>query len=556
MYCDPEQWARIRYRVLVEGATQRQVARETGISPNTIRKMLRARQPVPYGPRERVFPKLGPYLPTIRQMLSSAEPPGSSYREIYRHLRTQGFTGTYDAVGNYIRSLKPTDRMLWEAAYDAIATLDRKSAVTVLMRVAQQCQANERHRLTASGARKTPKEVVKQAAFTWLRQLLQHRMPASDLRRELGDVPDLDVLLGRLQDGGRHARNRSLVILGSLRGWPPPAICGFLGIEKKAYRGYCQAYERGGAAALFAARPPTHKKVDSEPLKRLIFTILHEPPLTYGINRTAWTMSTLQHALAEKGSPACRDTIRTITRQAGWRWLKARKVLTSTDPDYSEKVRTLRSTLAALQADEAFFSIDEYGPFIVRQHGGTALTPPGTVRTVPARQRARGTLILTAALELSTNQVTHVYSANKNTAEMIRLIEILTTKYAACRQLYLSWDAASWHTSNRLTDWLAQQNAEAQVRGGPQITVVPLPSCAPFLNVIEAVFSGMARAVIHNSNYPSAEEAKAAIDRYLAERNAHFQAHPERAGEWVWGLERQPAVFSEASTCKDPAYGR
>jgi hypothetical protein len=267
-------------------------------------------------------------------------------------------------------------------------------------------------------------------------------------------------------------------------------------------------------------------------------------------------MGTLQHALAAKGSPACRDTIRKITHQAGWRWLKARKVLTSTDPDYSEKVRTLRATLAALQPDEAFFSINEYGPFVVRQQGGRALTAPGTVRTVPTRQKARGTLILTAALELATNQVTHVYSANKNTAEMIRLIEILATQYAACRQLYLSWDAASWHASNGLKDGLAQHNAEAQVRGGAQITVVPLPSCAPFLNVIEAVFSGMARAVIHNSNYPSAEEAKAAIDRYLAERNAHFQAHLERAGEWVWGLERQPAVFSEASTCKDPAYHR
>lgn len=554
MYSDPEQWARIRYRVLVEGATQRQVARETGISMNTVRKMLRERQPVPYGPRERVFPKLGPYLQTIRQMASSAEHPDLSFREIYRHIRQQGFSGGYDTVRNYIRSLKPTDRMLWEAAYDEIRGLDKQSAVAVLMRVAKQCRANERQRLTSSAARKTHKEVTRQAAFTWLRQLSQHRMPAADLRRELGDVPDLDVLLGRLQDGGRHARNRSLVVLGSLRGWPSTAICAFLSIEKKTYCGYCQAYERGGAAALFAPRAPPRRKVDSESLKSLIFTILHEPPLNYGINRTAWTMGSLQHALAEKGSPICRDTIRKITQQAGWRWLKARKVLTSTDPDYSEKVRTLRSTLASLQPDEAFFSIDEYGPFIVRLHGGRALTPPGTVRTVPARQKARGTLILTAALELSTNQVTHVYSEKKNTAEMIRLIEILVTKYAACRQLYLSWDAASWHASNQLKGWLAQHNADAQVRGGPQIKVVPLPSCAPFLNVIEAVFSGMARAVIHNSNYPSAEEAKAAIDRYFAERNAHFQAHPERAGEWVWGLERQPAIFSEANNCKDPAY--
>ncbi|WP_244610470.1 IS630 family transposase [Microvirga pakistanensis] len=554
MFSDPEQWARIRYRVLVEGVSRSQVARETGVSMNMVRKMLREKQPVAYGPREQVFPKLGPYLQTVRDMVLGAEPPMLSCREVYRSIRQQGFTGGYDTVRNYIRSLKPTDRMLWEATYDQIGPLDRKSAVDLLMRVAKRCRDNERQSLISSRGCKTPKELTRQAVFTWLRELLQHKMPAPALRCELGEVPDLDGLLERLHDGNRHTRNRSLVILGSLRGWPSTAICAFLGIETKTYRGYCQAYERGGAAALFAPRAPTRKKINSDALKSLIFTILHEPPLTYGIHRTAWTLGTLQQVLAAKGSPACRDTIRTITHRAGWRWRKARKVLTSTDPDYSEKVRTLRSTLAALQADEAFFSIDEFGPFIVRRQGGRALTPPGTVRTIPARQKARGTLILTAALELATNQVTHIYSANKNTAEMIRLIEILATQYAACRQLYLSWDAASWHSSNQLKDWLAKYNADAQVGGGPQIRVVPLPSCAPFLNVIEAVFSGMARAVLHNSDYPSAEEAQAAIDRYLAERNAHFQAHPERAGEWVWGLERQPAVFSEASTCKDPAY--
>jgi hypothetical protein len=85
MYNDHEQWARIRYRVLVERATQRQVARESGISPNTVRKMLRERQPVPYGPREQVFPKLGPYLQTIQQMVSGEEQPGFSYREKYTY---------------------------------------------------------------------------------------------------------------------------------------------------------------------------------------------------------------------------------------------------------------------------------------------------------------------------------------------------------------------------------------------------------------------------------------------------------------------------------------
>ena len=54
---------------------------------------------------------------------------------------------------------------------------------------------------------------------------------------------------------------------------------------------------------------------------------------------------------------------------------------------------------------------------------------------------------MTAALELSGNQVTHFYSVKKNTDEMIRMMDALTILYADRRKLYLSWDAASWHIS-------------------------------------------------------------------------------------------------------------
>jgi len=74
----------------------------------------------------------------------------------------------------------------------------------------------------------------------------------------------------------------------------------------------------------------------------------------------------------------------------------------------------------------------------------------------------------------------------------------------------------------------------------------------PFLNVIESVFSGMARAIIHNGDYSSVEECKAAIDRYFAERNRHFREHPKRAGNKLWGKELVPPVFAEGQNCKDP----
>src|SRR5690606_34284988 len=143
---------------------------------------------------------------------------------------------------------------------------------------------------------------------------------------------DLDRLLNRLYQGPLSARNRSLAVLASLRGWPAGAICGFLCLSDKTCQAYLQKFSQNGAAALFGHRSAPNRKVDSEALQNLIFTTLHEPPMSHGFNRTTWTLAMVGQVLSNKGQPACRDTIRRITRQAGWRWRKARAVLTSSDP--------------------------------------------------------------------------------------------------------------------------------------------------------------------------------------------------------------------------------
>jgi hypothetical protein len=63
----------------------------------------------------------------------------------------------------------------------------------------------------------------------------------------------------------------------------------------------------------------------------------------------------------------------------------------------------------------------------------------------------------------------------------------------------------------------------------------------------------MSRAIIQNSDYQSVD-AKAAIDQYINERNAHFRDHPRRAGAKIWGKEPEPAEFSEFNNCKDPRF--
>ena len=214
----------------------------------------------------------------------------------------------------------------------------------------------------------------------------------------------------------------------------------------------------------------------------------------------------------------------------------------------------IKNALSGLKDDEAFFSIDEFGPFAVKMCGGKSLQPPGRVRQVPQWQKPKGSLIVTAALELSRNQIIHFYSDQKNSNETCKLIDELRRQYRGYRRIYLSWDAAPWHSSEQLLDHIEFLNDWAAHDGAPAIEILSLPAQAQFLNVIESVFSGMARAVIHNSDYSTVADAQGAITRYFDDRNRSFSAAPKRAGRRIWGQERMPAAFAVTNNCKDVRY--
>jgi transposase len=298
------------------------------------------------------------------------------------------------------------------------------------------------------------------------------------------------------------------------------------------------------------------EKAIKEKKERLI-KIIHETPKAYGINRASWSLQALSDAYEEVcGERASRSSISEYFIAAGYKFKKAKKSLTSNDPTYREKLAKITSTLSNLAPDEKFFSIDEFGPFSVRIRGGVALVPGDAIRTIPQRQRSKGSLICTAALELSSNQLTHFYSNKKNSKEMIKLLLRLIIKYKGQKRIFLSWDSASWHASKSLYKIVDEINSD-KFRNRHKTSLVelmPLPSGAQFLNVIESVFSGMARAILHNSNYGSVEECKIAINVYFADRNQAFLRHPRRAGSKIWGKEQVEAVFREENNCKDPRW--
>jgi transposase len=105
-----EIYGRIRRAVLVEGRSQRSVAREFGLARVTVRKMLGYSIPPGYRRKEPVKrPKLGPWMGVIDAILEEDKTQPTKQRHtaqrIFDRLRAEhGFSGGYTIVKDYVRS--------------------------------------------------------------------------------------------------------------------------------------------------------------------------------------------------------------------------------------------------------------------------------------------------------------------------------------------------------------------------------------------------------------------------------------------------------------------
>ena len=106
-----ELYGRVRRAVLVDGLSQRSVAREFGISRKSVRKMVSFSVPPGYRRQQAVKrPKLDPWVGVIDAILEEdkARPAKQRHtaKRVFDRLREEHqFTGGYTIVKNYLRSV-------------------------------------------------------------------------------------------------------------------------------------------------------------------------------------------------------------------------------------------------------------------------------------------------------------------------------------------------------------------------------------------------------------------------------------------------------------------
>jgi transposase len=113
-----ERWAEIRRMRFVEGLSQREIHRRTGVHRDTIRRALGSPEPPRYGPRPARPSKLDRYVPEIERLL--ADDPRLSGVRIREELERLGYVGGKTILDDLLRELPPVSAAAAELSAHAL----------------------------------------------------------------------------------------------------------------------------------------------------------------------------------------------------------------------------------------------------------------------------------------------------------------------------------------------------------------------------------------------------------------------------------------------------
>lgn len=138
---------------------------------------------------------------------------------------------------------------------------------------------------------------------------------------------------------------RCQILLASARGQRPAQIARQLSCATQSVRNAIHAFHIRGLAALSARsrRPKRTRAVLDAAKGEQLRALLHERPRAFGRPRSTWTLRLAADVCWERGLtpyPVSIETIRQALKRLGVNWRRAKRWITSPDPQYALKKST------------------------------------------------------------------------------------------------------------------------------------------------------------------------------------------------------------------------
>jgi transposase len=159
--------------------------------------------------------------------------------------------------------------------------------------------------------------------------------------RPLTDAERAQLVAG-LRSSDAFVHRRSQILLASARGEQAPQIACHLGCDAQTVRNAIAAFNTRGRAALRkgSSRPHRFRVAFDLARGKQLRALLHQSPRTFGKPTSVWTLELAAEVSFERGLTAQRvsaETIRATLERLGIRWKRAKRWITSPDPEYARK---------------------------------------------------------------------------------------------------------------------------------------------------------------------------------------------------------------------------
>jgi transposase len=142
-----------------------------------------------------------------------------------------------------------------------------------------------------------------------------------------------------LRSSDAFTLRRCQILLASARGQRPAQVARQLSCATQSVRNAIHAFHTQGLASLQAQSrrsKRTRLVLDAEPLRAL----LHERPRAFGKPRSTWTLRLAAEVCWERGLTPYQvsiETIRQALKRLGISWRRAKRWITSPEPQYALK---------------------------------------------------------------------------------------------------------------------------------------------------------------------------------------------------------------------------
>ena len=301
---------------------------------------------------------------------------------------------------------------------------------------------------------------------------------------------------------------RARIVLASGRGLGTSAIKREARASKPTVWRWQAAYLEGGIARLIKDKgkgPKSgRKRIPEEVRLKIVAKTAQEKPA----NATHWSVRTMA-----KETGVSHTSVQRIWKEHGLKPHLTRPFKLSNDPKFVEKVQDIVGLYLNPPDKAVVLCVDEKSQIqaLDRTQPGLPMKR-GRAGTMTHDYKRNGTTTLFAALDAKTGEVIGECLPRHRAKEFIRFLKKIDRIVAKYLDVHAICDNYKTHKTKEVQVWLAKH---------PRFKLHFTPTSSSWINLVERLFAEITRQRIRRGTFNSVDELAAAIEAWLADRNAN-----------------------------------